>query len=82
MYWISFAVRIGFWLGVGLLGVYAYHRGLERSIEDLGWLLGYLGELESEGDRIGKTRAKRTAADARRVPKSGPNRGRSRGGGW
>ena len=79
MYWISMAIRLAMWAGVALLGVYVYHRGVEQSIEDLGWILGYLSELGDQGERIGQARAQKRAADARRVPKQAP-RGRTRGG--
>ena len=81
IYWISVALRLALWGGVALLGFYVYQRGVEQSVEDLGWILGYLGGLEAEGDRIGHSRAQKKATDARGVPRSGP-KGRTRGGGW
>ena len=69
------------WAFVGLLGFYVYQRGVEQSIEDLGWLMGYMAQMGDEGEKIGKTQARRKAAKASRVPGSGP-RGRTRGGGW
>ena len=81
MFWVSMGMKLVLWVGVGLLGFYVYQRGVDQSIEDLGWILGYLAEVGDEGERIGQTKARRKAADARRVPNSGP-RGRTRGGGW
>ena len=75
------ALRLALWVGMALLGVYVYQRGVEQSVEDLGWVLGYLGGLEAEGDRIGQARARGKATDAGRM-RGVNSRGRTRGGGW
>ena len=81
MFWVSMGIRLALWSAVGLLGFYVYQRGVDQSIEDFGWVLGYLAEVGDEGDRIGQAKARRKAADARRNPGPGP-RGRTRGSGW
>ncbi|KAL9116666.1 MAG: hypothetical protein Q9187_006809 [Circinaria calcarea] len=80
MYWISLGLRLALWTGIGLVGFYVYQRGLDQSLEDLAGLLSFLAQLGDEGEKIGQTKAKRKAAEARRAG-SGP-RGRTRGGGW
>ena len=80
MYWISLGFRLALWTGIGLIGFYVYQRGLDQSLKDLGWLLGFLAQLGDEGEKIGQTKARGKAADARRAG-SRP-KGRTRGGGW
>ena len=80
MYWISLGIRLALWTAIGLVGFYVYQRGVDQSLEDLGLLLGFLAQLGDEGEKIGQTKARRKAADARRAS-SGPG-GRTRGGGW
>lgn len=83
VYWIGVAVRLALWLIVAAVGVYVWQRGVEASVEDLGWVLGYLAGLGDEGERIGKGRAARREGDARRIPRRQPgSRGRTRGAGW
>ncbi|MCJ1312962.1 hypothetical protein MMC25_006638 [Agyrium rufum] len=81
MSWISFWIRASVWIGVALLGFYVYQRGVDQSIEDFGYVLGYLGQLEDQGERIGQAKAQKKAAYAKGRTGSGP-RGRTRGGGW
>ena len=81
IYWLGLALRLALWAMVAGVGVYVWQRGFEQSIEDLGWVMGFLEGLGDEGERIGQNRAYRKAGDARRMPRSGP-RGRTRGGGW
>ena len=66
---------------VMLLGVWVYQRGLEQSLEDLGWFLGYFAGLGEQGRRMGHAKAAGRAKEARRMPK-GNHRGRTRGAGW
>ncbi|MCJ1461548.1 hypothetical protein MMC07_000145 [Pseudocyphellaria aurata] len=83
LYWIGVAVRLALWLIVAAVGVYVWQRGVEASVEDLGWVVGYLAGLGDEGERIGKGRAARREGDARRIPKRQPgSRRRTRGAGW
>jgi hypothetical protein len=81
IYWVSVAVRLGMWIVVAAVGVYVWQRGVEQGMEDLGWMIGFMAGLESEGERIGNAKASRRSRDARRVPTQGP-RGRTRGAGW
>lgn len=81
MYWISVALRLLLWASLALVGFYVYQRGVEQSLEDLGWVLGFFAGLEDEGERIGKTKGRQKMADARRADSGGPRR-RTRGGGW
>ena len=81
MAWISVVVKMGIWAGVALLGFYVYQRGVEQSFDDVVWLVEYLSEVQNEGERIGKKRARDKMAGARRAEARGP-RGRTRGGGW
>ena len=80
MYWISLGLRLALWGGIGIAGFYVYLRGLDQSFEDLGWLLGFLAQLGDEGEKIGQSKAREKAADARRA--GARSRGRTRGGGW
>lgn len=83
VYWIGVALRLALWLTVAAVGVYVWQRGLEASVEDLGWVLGYLAGLGDEGERIGKGRAARRERDARRIPRGQPgSRARTRGASW
>ena len=79
VYWINMALKLALWVSVGILGFYVYQRGMEQTVEDVGWLLGWLGEMENQGERIGQTRARQKAFEARRASKP---RGRPRGSGW
>lgn len=83
VFWIGVAVRLLLWLTVAAVGFYVWQRGVEASVEDLGWVVGYLTGLEEEGERIGKGRAARREGDARRIPRAqyGHKR-RTRGAGW
>ena len=81
MAWISVMLKMGVWAGMALLGFYVYQRGVEQSLDDVVWLVGYFAEMQSEGERIGKKRGRERMADARRADTRGP-RGRTRGGGW
>ncbi|KAL8854586.1 MAG: hypothetical protein Q9221_000621 [Calogaya cf. arnoldii] len=79
--WITFAIRIIIYASVMLVGVWAYQRGLEQSLEDLGWIIGLFAELGDQGERMGHAKATRRAQEARKIPK-GNHRGRTRGAGW
>lgn len=81
MYWISLAIRMGFWLAVGGLGVYVFQRGFDQSVEDFGYIWGFLQGLGGEGERIGGQKARGRERDARRMADAG-KRGRTRGAGW
>ena len=87
MYWVVLAIRLALWGAVGLGGVYVWRRGLEGSLEDFGWVVGFLGGLGEEvggGGRAGRSAGKREW-EATRVPRQGrrgAGRGRTRGAGW
>ncbi|KAL8771151.1 MAG: hypothetical protein Q9209_003322 [Squamulea sp. 1 TL-2023] len=79
--WVAFTVRMIMYVSLGLIGVWIYQRGLEQSLEDLGWIIGLFAGLGEEGEKVGHARAAGRARDARRIPKAG-YRGRTRGAGW
>ena len=81
VYWLRMAIRLASWAVVASVGVYVWQRGMEQSVEDLGWLIGFLAGSEDEGQRIGNSKASRKAGEARRVFEQG-RRGRTRGAGW
>lgn len=81
VYWISMAMRLTMWGLVAAVGVYVWQRGVEQSMEDLGWVIGFVAGLENEGEQIRNLKASRRAGDARRIPTHG-HRGRTRGAGW
>lgn len=81
IYWISMAMRLTMWVSVAAVGLYVWQRGIEQSMEDLGWVIGFVAGLENEGERIGNLKASRRTGDARRIPTHG-HRGRTRGAGW
>ena len=81
MYWISIVVSLVKWVLVGALGLYVYQRGVEGTVEDMGWLFGLMAGWEQEGEKIGHKKATRRAGDANRVKMQG-RRGRTRGAGW
>lgn len=79
--WIKMVLKLGMWVLVAAVGLYVWQRGLEQSLEDFGWALGFIAGLENEGERIGSMKASRRVRDANRIPTSG-RRGRTRGAGW
>lgn len=79
--WITFGLKFGMWIAVALVGVYVYQRGVDRSLEDFGWVMGLLQGLEGEGEVVGKQKARGRERDARRMAGAG-KRGRTRGAGW
>ncbi|MCJ1394036.1 hypothetical protein MMC18_006914 [Xylographa bjoerkii] len=81
IYWISVTLKLLLWASLALIGFYVYQRGIEQSLEDLGWVLGYFAALEDEGERLGQTKGNSKMAQARRAERQAP-RGRTRGGGW
>ena len=81
MYWVCLALKMGLWIIVGGLGVYVWQRGLERSVEDFGYVWGFFEGLGNEGERIGGQKARGRERDARRMAGAG-RRGRTRGAGW
>lgn len=83
MYWISVVVKLMVWIVVGVLGVMVYYRGLEQTVEDVGWVVGLWAGWESEGEKVGgrRARGKRMKAEAMDYGKRTP-RGRTRGAGW
>ena len=81
VYWISVAVRLSMWVAVAVVGFYVYQRGVEQSLEDVGWVIGLLAGLGDEGEKIGKAKGRQKMADAKRAQAGGPRR-RTRGGGW
>ena len=60
------------------LGIYVWQRGVEQSLEDLGWVWGLLEGLGDEGQRLGEKRAR--GSDRKRMRQAKPGRGRMRGG--
>ena len=78
--WISLFVKLGLWVGVGLLGVYVYYRGVAESLEDAGWLWGVVQGLEMEGEVVGGRKAGGKEREAYKM--KGAGRGRMRGAGW
>ncbi|KAL9637778.1 MAG: hypothetical protein Q9204_001752 [Flavoplaca sp. TL-2023a] len=79
--WIAFAIRMIMYASVVLVGVWVYQRGLEQSLEDLGWAIGLLAGLGEQGEKMGRARAARRSKEARSIPE-GHYRGRTRGAGW
>ena len=78
MYWVGLAIRMGLWFTIGGLGWYVWQRGFDQSVEDFGYVWGFLQGLGHEGERIGVQKAKGKERDARRM--SGTSkRGRTRG---
>ena len=75
------AIRLGMWVTIIAVGLYVSQRGLERSVEDVGWAWGLLAGLEEEGSRVGGRKAAGRENAARRMREGGP-RGRTRGAGW
>lgn len=81
LYWVRLAIRMGLWLAVGGLGFYVWRRGFDQSVEDFGFVWGFLQGLGVEGERIGGQKARGRARDAERMTGVG-RRGRTRGAGW
>ncbi|KAI4191368.1 MAG: hypothetical protein L6R41_000155 [Letrouitia leprolyta] len=81
IYWISLAIRLIIYVGVVIVGMWVYQRGVEQSLEDLGWLIGLISGLSEQGERVGHARAAGRTREATKIPKSSP-RGRTRGSGW
>lgn len=81
MYWVAMAVRLMFWVAVAGAGVYVYGRGVEQTVEDVGWVVGLLAGLEEEGKRVGEREARGRRGRAEGLGKKTP-RGRTRGKGW
>ncbi|KAI4283076.1 MAG: hypothetical protein L6R38_002429 [Xanthoria sp. 2 TBL-2021] len=79
--WIAFAIRMMMYASVMLVGVWVYQRGVEQSLEDLGWIIGLFAGLGEQGERMGHAKAAGRAKEARKIPK-GKYRGRTRGAGW
>ncbi|KKK13678.1 hypothetical protein P175DRAFT_0499086 [Aspergillus ochraceoroseus IBT 24754] len=42
MFWVSLVMRLLWWASIISLGLYVYQAGLEKSAQDLGWVLGVL----------------------------------------
>jgi hypothetical protein len=81
LYWISMVIRLATWILVAAVGLYVWHRGVEQTMEDVGWMIGFLAGLENEGENIGNAKAARRTQDARKIPSYG-QKGRTRGTGW
>ena len=78
LYWIGLAIRLGLWVAIGGLGLYVWQRGFDQSVEDFGYIWGFLQGLGYEGERVGGQKARGKERDARRM--AGTNtRGRTRG---
>lgn len=81
IYWIGMAIRLAMYGSVVILGMWIYQRGLEQSLEDLGWIVGLLVGLGEQGERVGHAKAAGRAKEARKIPKGSPM-GKTRGAGW
>ena len=78
MYWVGLAMKMGLWMTVGGLGLYVWQRGFDQSVEDFGYVWGFLQGLGDEGAKIGGQKAKGRERDARRMA-GASRRGRTRG---
>jgi hypothetical protein len=76
VYWIGLAIKMVLWVTVAAVGFYVYYRGIEQSMEDFGWVWGFLQGLGEEGQRVGGRKANYRERDARRMA---GKRGRTRG---
>ena len=81
IYWVGLAIRMSLWFAIGGLGLYVWQRGFDQSVEDFGYVWGFLQGLGNEGERIGGQKARGRERDARRMAGAG-KRGRTRGAGW
>ena len=81
IYWVGLAIRIGLWLAVSGLGVYVWQRGFDQSVEDFGYVWGFLQGLGDEGERIGGQKARGRERNVKRMA-GASKRGRTRGAGW
>ena len=79
--WIRMMLKLGTWGLMAAAGLYVWLNGVEQSMEDLGWVVGFIAGLENEGEAIGNMKASRRIREARRIPTRG-RRGRTRGAGW
>ena len=78
LYWVGLAIRLGLWIAIGALGLYVWQRGFDQSVEDFGYIWGFLQGLGQEGERVGAQKARGKERYARRM--AGTNkRGRTRG---
>ena len=78
LYWIGLAIRLGLWVAIGGLGLYVWQRGFDQSVEDFGYIWGFLQGLGYEGERVGGQKARGKERVARRMAGSN-TRGRTRG---
>ncbi|KAL8929816.1 MAG: hypothetical protein Q9208_000960 [Pyrenodesmia sp. 3 TL-2023] len=81
IYWISMAIRLAMYATMAVIGMWIYQRGLEQSLEDLGWIVGLLAGLGEQGERVGHARAAGRASQARKIPK-GSSKGGTRRARW
>ncbi|KAL8824658.1 MAG: hypothetical protein Q9191_004905 [Dirinaria sp. TL-2023a] len=81
IYWISVAIRLALWASIAGLGIYMYNRGVEQTVEDIGWVMGMFEGLGNEGQRVGQRRAAARDGKAQNLGKR-TARGRTRGAGW
>ncbi|KAI4193836.1 MAG: hypothetical protein LQ348_002762 [Seirophora lacunosa] len=81
VYWISVAIRLAMYAMALIVGMWIYQRGLEQTLEDLGWIAGLLAGLNEQGEKVGHAKASRSAKEARRIPKGSP-KGRKRAAAW
>ena len=61
--------------------MYVWQRGFDQSVEDFGYIWGFLQGLGNEGERIGGQKARTREREARSTPGTG-KRGRMRGAAW
>jgi len=84
MYWFGFAMRMGMWGAVAIVGVYVWQRGVEGSAEDLGVLWEWamqMWEEQSQHAQGYQGGARKGHKGARKGAGKAP-RGRTRGSGW
>lgn len=74
IYWISVAIRLAMYAMALIVGMWIYQRGLEQTLEDLGWIAGLLAGLNEQGEKVGHAKASRSAKEARRIPTKGRRR--------
>ena len=67
LYWVGLAIRLGLWVAIGGLGLYVWQRGFDQSMEDFGYIWGFLQGLGHEGEKVGGQKARAKERDARRL---------------
>ena len=83
-YWVALGMRVAGWGVVGLVGWWVWQRGVEASLEDLGWLFGLLSGGVEEAGRRSRERGRGGDGSQRGggAGKAKGTKGRTRAGGW